>query len=80
MKSAELLVGGIGLIFGVSQRQVFQGELMRSVGDGLAPEDQAGRNRWRPNGHTAASQRTVSGPLEPSFRREWWSRVVRDPR
>ena len=62
MRSVEL-AGAIGLVFGEPQRQVLRGQLRRSIEIGLAPENESGRNRWRPNGHTTASQRGLAGLL-----------------
>lgn len=72
IKSPESLAGAIGLMFGGPQRQVLHGELMPSVGIGLAREEY-GRGRWRPNGHTAATQRSVSWLSGAPLSREWLS-------
>lgn len=72
MKSAESIAGVIGSMLDRSQRNILRGDLMRSVGIGLAREEY-GRGRWRPNGHTSTSQINLSWLSGAPLSREWLS-------
>lgn len=54
MRSAESLLGATGLVFGRSQSEILRGDFLGSVAEGLDARN--GKNRWRPNGCTAATQ------------------------
>lgn len=74
MRSVEL-AGAIGIIFGGPQKKVLHGELMRSVGTGLAPEPR--RDYWTPDGISATTQLSPFGLSRLSLSREW-PKVPRD--
>lgn len=76
MRSVEL-AGAIGIIFGGPQKKVLHGELMRSVGTGLAPEPR--RDYWAPDGIlTSVGQRRETIHSEGySVANRQWSDVPR---
>lgn len=74
MRSVEL-AGAIGRMFGRSQVECLRGDFMGSIAESIGLDE--GRNRWRPDGITAATQSNHLGLSRISLSREW-PKVPRD--